>query len=460
MSEAPRVAAAVADAELGSYQRAVRLLLVHPLITTTSPTADALPLVRRWSVQLAQDLDTVAGYRVELTPSCARLVRRMDRLEESPGLATATGRSFDRRRYAYLVLVLAVLGRSGIQVTITDLAARLRSMAGEIEGLGFDPDRHAHRTAFTDVLAQLEGWGGLRTVEGSSSAWQRDPTAGEALYDIDRDVCHLVFSPPRPLQRVRATEDLLEASLAAGRDALRAGTRQRLARALLEQPVVYLHDLAPTDRAYLRNEARPLTADLARLTGAAVERRAEGIALIDPGGFSDRRFPAAGTVAQAALLLADRINRAVAEPDELTSVRRPSSAEGSRGRLAVLDAALPAGARLELPAGRDEPAEHDGPEPEAPTADDPRLPLLAQAWVDTEVKAICAEHAPSLKESYVADPERLAREAVALLASFALVRRVPGGVVALPAITRYRDLTVTVAPLRQGSFDELLGATS
>src|SRR5262249_41666266 len=59
-------------------------------------------------------------------------------------------------------------------------------------------------------------------------------------------------------------------------------------------------------RGLLKSPA--LAEDLERLTGLPLERRAEGVALINAGGrLTDVTFPGTGTVAQAALLLCARI---------------------------------------------------------------------------------------------------------------------------------------------------------
>ena len=90
-----------------------------------------------------------------------------------------------------------------------------------------------------------------------------------------------------------SVRSMLVSDLSASRDRRRAASRQRIARLVLEHPVVYLDDLPDADRAYLRNQARSLADDLARLTGAQLERRAEGVALVDTvGGFGDRAVPA------------------------------------------------------------------------------------------------------------------------------------------------------------------------
>ncbi|TCO63005.1 DUF2398 family protein [Actinocrispum wychmicini] len=108
--------------ELASYQRAVRTVLAHPVITETYPDPDSLPLVRRWATELRSDLADAFGYRLELSPSTARLLRVMDGLDPTQPARTQTDRPFDRRRYAYLALTLAALGRSGTQIALSELA--------------------------------------------------------------------------------------------------------------------------------------------------------------------------------------------------------------------------------------------------------------------------------------------------------------------------------------------------
>jgi hypothetical protein len=60
---AHRFASDISDLELADYQRAVRLVLRHPLITATWPNENALPRVRRFAATLRQDLADAFGYR-------------------------------------------------------------------------------------------------------------------------------------------------------------------------------------------------------------------------------------------------------------------------------------------------------------------------------------------------------------------------------------------------------------
>ena len=94
-----RFAADVSDLELADYQRAVRLLLRHPLITATWPDEKALPRVRRFAAELRGDLSEAFGYRLELHGATARLVRTADRLEtDRPAVSRTDMMSLTRTR--------------------------------------------------------------------------------------------------------------------------------------------------------------------------------------------------------------------------------------------------------------------------------------------------------------------------------------------------------------------------
>ncbi len=450
------IAEQVRDTDLADYQRAVRLLLLHPLVTATFPDRAALPLVRRFSAQLADDLGALAGYRIELSATCARLLRPIDRIDDTQRLVRRRDRKpFDRRRYAYLALVLAALGRAGSQVALTELADGLKRRAAEIDGLGFDPDQYRHRLAFVDVVRHLIELGGLREVEVSTVDWVRDPEMGEALYDLDRDVLHQVAVPPRVLQHVTSVRALLSDE---GRSdnadtstaTRRAATRRRLARLLLEYPVVYLDDLDDAARTYLIQQGRALGDDLSRLTGGQLERRAEGSALIDAtGGFSDRRFPSGGTVAQVALLLADAVTAAVgAEGDVgIATATVPHLDDRTGAACERLDAARPT-----PPSSQDE-SSASGVQPDEAARERAQGPFLTDAWLQEQVRQLCATHGQRFAADLRDDPPALTAAALEVLASFDLVRQVPGGIVARPALARYRDLVVAVAapPAAQAS---------
>ena len=487
-----RVAENVSPLELADYQKAVRLILRQPLVTAVHPDAGALPLVRRWAEQLRTDLHEVLGYRLVTTSDTARLLRVQDELDPTQPAVTAgktTKRVFDRRRYAYLVLTLAALGRSGTQIALSELADAVAADAGRIDGLGMDTARKADRDAFVDAVAWLEARGAVRTADGSAAAWASDPERAEALYDIDREVTTAVYRPNRVLQHLGSVGELLGregvGGISQGREERRRTASRRARRLVLEQPAVYYADVDEDLRGQLR--APGLAEDLERLTGLTVERRAEGLALLDSARrFSDLGFPAGGTVAQAALLLGARIAEQAARPG--TERLPAATAAERRGEAAArLDAAMPdrglSGALAELAdlgdlgdlgevgesADLGEPAEtvglrdwaglarpaggQDAGATGAEAADaadvaesspEAVYPFVTDAWLRRTVRELAADYGMGLSDALVADPERLARLAVALLADLRLVAPVDGGVLALPLLARYRGATAVV----------------
>ncbi|HEX5199436.1 MAG TPA: DUF2398 family protein [Actinoplanes sp.] len=436
-----RFAADVSDLELADYQRTVRLLLRHPLITATWPDEKALPRVRRFSAELRRDLSEAFGYRLELHGGTARLVRTADRLATDRPAVSRTGRPFDRQRYAYLSLCLATLGRAGIQITLTELAEAVAADAGRITGLGLDPDSGTDRRAFVDAVAWLEDRGVLRLADGSSTAWASDPGAGEALYDVARDAVFAVFRPARVLQHIESVTALLERSLSSSGNAERRAAAQAARRAAIERPVVYYDDV-PTEIAnHLRGQALP--ADLQRLTGLRLERRAEGVLLVDTAGWSVERFPGTGSVAQAAVLLAVAIADRVADSDGRRTRRMPvpDPAEEQEKLVGQIDAGLPASVPLTADAGDAVPAA-----PAESETEERRLPLITDSVLRDATAEILRTYGSAFGAAWHADPERLRVEAVALLVRFGAVLAVPGGVLARPLIGRYRS---TVAQVKQ-----------
>jgi hypothetical protein len=235
--------------------------------------------------------------------------------------------------------------------------------------------------------------------------------------------------------------------------------------------VVYLDDLPEADRAYLRSQARSLADDLARFTGGRLERRGEGVALIDTaGGFTDRRFPGGGTPAQVALLLADAIATAVGgaaadadgEPDGDRGAERatvPTASVQLAELVAVLDQARPprrvgtdGGAEADdswatpAPSDVEWGTDASGVARGADVGPDPSGPFLPDTWLATTVDGLVASHGRAFSADLRADPTALRRAALDVLAAFDLVRPVPGGVIARPAIARYRDVRVATAP--------------
>jgi uncharacterized protein (TIGR02678 family) len=453
-----RVAEGVSPLELADYQKAVRLVLRHPLVTTGYPDKTALATVRRWAGQLRTDLMEVLGHRLVTTADTARLQRAQDGLDATRPALTRAGRPFDRRRYAYLVLTLAALGRHGAQVALGELADAVATDAVRIDGLRLDTARKPDRDAFIDAVTWLTERGALTLADGSATAWAGDPERAEALYDIDREILTAVHHPTRVLQHLTSVTALLDSGSALGMSAGRAGRRRdqarRARRLVLENPVAYYADADAELLGQLR--APTLAEDLERLTGLTVERRAEGVALIDTSGrLSDIRFPGGGTVAQAALLLAARISAAVPRYGRhaLELLPAPTAAERLAARARRIDGALPTRSVIAEFAAPDEPdaaAEYETHEPYE-THDDAgeergetRYPFVTDSWLRGRLREITGEYGAGFAADLRGDPDRLLDQALDLLAAMSLIVRVDGGVLALPLLARYRGVTARV----------------
>ncbi len=462
---APSVAGGVALTDLGAYQQAVRLVLTHDVITASRPRPGVLPAVLRWADEMTKDVGDLLGYTLIATTRQVRLIRRLDGLDATQWPVFArNGRPFDRRRLAYLCLVLASFQRSRVEISLADLVRALSPAANAIDGLGFDATITAHKAAVVDVLDWLVERGALGLSDGSLEAWTQDIERGDALYDIDHDICASLFRPARPLQHLTSAAGLLDAPFVASkRGAQRAAAEQRAARALLEYPVVYYAQVEPEIADALR--LRGVAENLARLTGTHVERRAEGVMLADSGGrFTDKPFPGrGGAVNRAAGLLLAKIADLIEERGPaLTRLELPSEWQDQRDLLARIDSALPlAGVVYEL--AWSAPVDNQYSEIfAAPTvgadgsitpgaAPPATAPLIEQSTLTEMIDELYSElGAASFTITWQHDPRGLLAAATAFLADLRLLRLVDGGVLVLPAAARYRNIKLALPVIRSG----------
>jgi hypothetical protein len=338
-----------------------------------------------------------------------------------------------------------------VEISLADLVRAFTPAANAIDGLGFDPTVSAHKAAVVDVLDWLADRGALRLSDGSLESWTADAERGDALYDIDHDICAALFRPARPVQHLTSAAGLLDSTfVSAKRSAQREAAAQRAARALLEYPVVYYAQAEPGTAEALRQPG--VAENLARLTGLAVERRAEGIMLADAGGrFTDRPFPGrGGAVNRAAGLVLAKIADLIEDPDEaLTTLPVPAEAEDQRDLLARVDSALPAAGVVQelawsVPAEADE-AERGGARAPAPV---PAAPFVELSRLRAIIGELYDElGATSFGITWQHDPGGLLTAALSLLADLRLLRPVPGGTLVLPAAARYRNIKLAL-PVR------------
>jgi uncharacterized protein (TIGR02678 family) len=89
-----RIAAQLAPHQLGELQRAARLLLRRPLVTSKDP--EAFALVRRWEQVLGNEFSQKFGYRLDVSRTSARLLRRPASLSAHRGARLPNGRPRSR----------------------------------------------------------------------------------------------------------------------------------------------------------------------------------------------------------------------------------------------------------------------------------------------------------------------------------------------------------------------------
>jgi hypothetical protein len=83
-----------------------------------------------------------------------------------------------------------------------------------------------------------------------------------------------------------------------------------------------------------------------------------------------------------------------------------------------------------------------GARPRPPAPEGEPAPFLSDAWVRSQVEQIGATYGASFVADLRADPVRLAAAAVEVLVRFDLVRRVPGGILPMPVLARYRSVEI------------------
>lgn len=391
-------------------ETALRALLMHPLLPASEP---ACALVRRHADYLRDFFDRECAWPLAVQREAARLYKRPADLAD----ATRGAPEFGRARYLLLCLVCMVLERSDPQITLRTLAERLLEAAAdpELAALGhawsLEP-LHERRDLVAACRFLLEH-GVLSRVAGDEEAWIGRTQEADVLYDVNRRLLALLPASPRGASLIEATahaasiEDAgsrLDARLAAlgeefvaeGESGVRGAARHRVARRLLDDPVLYHSECSGAEREYLATQRGALAARLAAACGLVAELRAEGMALVDADGeLSDERLPAQGTEAHVTLLVAERLARAqLPSPCPL-----PRAAEGS-------DDGAPVFAPRQIAA------------------------WIAEAAVSYGRYWRKAAREPGAESA-------LAEQAIERLARLGLVERVAGGVRARPALLRY-----------------------
>ncbi|MEV7426023.1 TIGR02678 family protein [Streptomyces sp. NPDC091212] len=298
------------DVALAAERRSAgRLLLAHPLVTADGPYAELFPLIRRHADWLVGRFQQVLGYRLLVDTSYARLFKAGLGPGSGHRLERSTGTPFTPHTYACLALALSVLVTAPEQLLLSRLVADVKAAAAdagvELEGTG----RAAEKRTLAAALRRLVDWGVLTETEGSVGAAALED-GGEALITVDREIARAIVAGP--LTQARDGADLVRRAADPGF----GGPRTYVRRMLVETPAVYLDELTDAERDWLRTRQRREAQAFSELLGLEAEIRGEGVALVDPEEeLTDLRLPGTGTVAQAALLLVERLVERL-RPDE------------------------------------------------------------------------------------------------------------------------------------------------
>ncbi len=296
------------EATRAERRRALRSLLAQPLLLQERDPETFAAVVRH-RAELGRWFTEHAGWPlvVEAGAGYARLMKRPARPDGSRPAQLPGKPPFDRRRYTLLALTLAALDDGPAQTTLARLAEAVRELSQEDTALApFDSDQHAERVAFVDVLRLLGAWGVLVLRDGDADRYARS-REGDALYDVRERLLGQLLACPVPPALGGAPDRIAAEELGHTEEGERLRGRQEVFRRLLDDPVVYLEDLAPRAQEWLEGGRGFVYERLERDVGLAVERRREGLAAVDPEGeLTDIPFPDGGsTVKHAALLLCE-----------------------------------------------------------------------------------------------------------------------------------------------------------
>lgn len=388
-----RLAVHLPPHQLPEFQRAARALLRSPLITAREK--GDFRLVLKWEGVLRNEFAQKLGYRLDVSRTAARLLRRPASLTSTRGAQLATGRSLSRWAYVYLCLTLAALEQPGHQVLASELLTRITQLARGDARLHLDSTEYVQRRAFRDAVRYLEQIGVLTVRDGDVDLLVSD---GQVLWDIDRDAAAMcMVASPSLLRSVSTVDDFIAEATPSDSDGLSRRARHLLNRRMIDQPLVVPTDLTPDEAELAWRNRRREADNITRLTGCEVELRREGLALIDhphqPIGAAP--FPGSTAVSHAALLW-------------LT---------------ALLELAAPQGDH-----------DHDGED-----ASDAQFVVVhpAEAADDTWT-AMLAEYATRLSQDAREQPDKFQSEVLALLQRFNLVTASPRGVAVSAFANRYR----------------------
>jgi len=312
----------LARQKAAELEQALRALLMRPLLPASHPD---YALVRRHLPALREWLARETGWTLMVERECARLYKRPGALDDATRGAVGFGGALARERYVLLCLVCAVLERAEPQITLQVLGERVLEAALDAElaaqGFRFTLEAARERRDLVHVCRYLLQQGVLSLVAGDEGRYVERGSEADVLYDVHRRVLAALPGSSRGASWLASAQPqldfegrlsaLIEEFVPDSDQGRREAARHRIARCLLDDPVVYHDELSPQERDYLASQRGPMAARLADALGLVAELRAEGLALVDPDSeLTDERMPAVGTEAHVTLLIAEYLAKA------------------------------------------------------------------------------------------------------------------------------------------------------
>ena len=287
-----------ADPQAAVERRTAARHLVQRPLTCAEQDPEVFRLIRRHSGELDRWFAQRLGYRLHVDADTARLFKAGAVVSHRP-LRTSGGRPFHHVEYLLLALVLATTAAGPAIVSLRDLIDDMRSAAAEVAVI-LSGDA-TERRALVTVLRWMIDHGLASELHAHVEAYASDDTA-DAVLKLRPDRIVLL-----PLPALVSADD---AAALFERSDRRSASRQWMRAQLVEQPVLYRHDLTDEEWGELRRRLGEEERLLDEMFGLVVEARAEGIATIDPAGtLAEQRFPLGGTLGHAALLVIDELHR-------------------------------------------------------------------------------------------------------------------------------------------------------
>lgn len=272
-------------------RRAARHLLQRPLMCKEHDP-DTFALVRRHEETLDRWFTQRLGYRLQVSNDTARLAKTGSLTSARP-LRTSSGRPFHPREHVLLALTLAATVAGPAVISLRDLVDLVRSAAADAAVTLTDDG--TTRRAQVAVLRWMIDHGLAAELHDQVDAYKDDAEA-DAVLQMRPDRIALLPLP--------AMVDVADGDELVARADRRPARRTWLRVRLVEEPVLYRHDLTAEEWDELRRRQADEARIVEEMFGLQIEARAEGVAAIDSDGdLSDVRFPGSGTVHHAALLL-------------------------------------------------------------------------------------------------------------------------------------------------------------